>query len=195
MLIHGPHQIASAVPFRFLSPTIHEILSLILLAYVLGRSGRRVRDLGLKWSFRDVGIGLLVGLASFCSMMAAMFVLQIVHLLVYGAMLPMHTGREFWSHPGVGGLPYLFLTPFFEEIMVRAYLMTELIELTGSTLLAVVVSAGIQASYHLYYGWPVDLGLFFNFLVLALYFGRFRRALPVIVAHYLQDIVALIRVW
>jgi membrane protease YdiL (CAAX protease family) len=195
VFIHGPQQFATASPFRFLSGIIHEILALLLLAYVLARRGQRFRDLGLKWSLKDLGSGLLLFLASFVSMIAAVFVLQFAHRLLYGSLLPMHSGREFWSHPGIRSLPYLLLTPFFEEIMVRAYLMTELIDLTGSALLAVVVSAGVQVSYHLYYGGPVVLALFVNFFILSLYFARFRRPLPTLVAHYLQDVLAFSRIW
>lgn len=87
------------------------------------------------------------------------------------------------------------MNPFFEELIVRAYLMAEVIELTGSSTMAVALSVGVQFSYHLYYGWVGAISLSFFFLALALYYVRSRCAFPVIVAHGFLDVYALIRLW
>jgi len=87
----------------------------------------------------------------------------------------------------------MLLNPFFEELIVRAYLMTEIGELTGSWILAVGVSVVFQAGYHIYYGWPVAVSLGFQFLVFALYYAKTRRAAPIILAHGIFDFWALIR--
>ena len=42
------------------------------------------------------------------------------------------TARDFFAHPSVMAIPLALLNPFFEELLVRAYLMTEVMELTGS---------------------------------------------------------------
>jgi membrane protease YdiL (CAAX protease family) len=87
------------------------------------------------------------------------------------------------------------LNAFFEELIVRAYLMMEIKELTGSTVLAVMSSVVVQASYHLYYGWMGALSVAFMFLTLAIYFARSRQALPIVIAHEIFDLYALIRLW
>jgi membrane protease YdiL (CAAX protease family) len=87
----------------------------------------------------------------------------------------------------------MLLNPFFEELIVRAYLMTEIKALTGSTAMAVAVSVVLQASYHLYYGWFGALTVAFSFLVFAVYYARSGRAVPVIVAHAAFDIYGLVR--
>jgi membrane protease YdiL (CAAX protease family) len=92
-------------------------------------------------------------------------------------------------------LPFAFLNPFFEELIVRAYLMSELTELTGSRLLAVAISVLIQSSYHLYYGWEGAIALSFQFLVFAIYYARTRKAVPLIIAHGFFDVYWLIRLW
>jgi len=56
-------------------------------------------------------------------------------------------------------IPFSLLNPFFEELIVRAYLMTEIMDLTGSAMLAIATSVLLQASYHLYYGWFGALAL------------------------------------
>ena len=71
--------------------------------------------------------------------------------------------------------------------------MTEIKELTGSSVLAIALSVVFQASYHLYYGWVGALSIGFLFLVFAIYYARYKRAEPIIVAHAVFDLYALIR--
>jgi membrane protease YdiL (CAAX protease family) len=196
LFFHGPGAIGQMYPFRWINPLLHEILALLVLSYVLLRRGRRFRDLGLSWSFRDCGVGVIVAIAGVTAYLSFALFVQLVHYVWYKTLLyPGHVGREIWGHPGIGSVPYFLLTPFFEEMIVRAYLMTEILELTGSSLLAVVVSAIIQASYHLYYGWYIAISLTFLFLIFSLYYARYRHALPTIVAHEVIDLIALIRFW
>ena len=62
-------------------------------------------------------------------------------------------------------VPYSLLNPFFEELTVRAYLMSEVQDLTGSMNLAAFLSVVVQFSYHLYYGWTGAIALSFQFLI------------------------------
>ena len=100
--------------------------------------------------------------------------------------------RRFFANPSMAALPFMILNPFFEELIVRAYLMTEISELTGSTLLAVMISVLVQTSYHLYYGLMGALSVAFIFLVFAIYYARSKRALPIVVAHELFDLIGFI---
>jgi membrane protease YdiL (CAAX protease family) len=174
---------------------VQEATALLLLGYVLSRRGRSFADLGLRWSLRDVAVGLLVAGVSYVAYGLGHTLVQAVHHLVYGFYSTGPTAKDFFAHPSVWALPFSLLNPFFEELIVRAYLMTEVIELTGSSVLAIALSVGVQFSYHLYYGWVGAISLSFLFLVSALYYVRSRRALPVIVAHEFFDVYALLRLW
>lgn len=92
-------------------------------------------------------------------------------------------------------VPFLFVNPFFEEILVRGYLMTEIIELRSSVVLAVLASLILQTSYHLHYGIAGALSLGTGLALFALYYTKFRRLMPVIVAHLLWDLTALLGAW
>ena len=120
---------------------------------------------------------------------------QVIHHFLYGSFATGPSARDFFAHPTVVAIPFTLLNPFFEELIVRAYLMSEIIELTGSSKLAVALSVGVQFSYHLYYGWSGAISLSFVFLVSALYYEYARRALPVIVAHGFFDLYGLVRLW
>jgi len=86
-------------------------------------------------------------------------------------------------------LPFTLLNGFFEELVTRAYLMTEIRELTGSGLLAALASIVLQT----YYGWVGMLSVGFLFVAFTIFFAVWRRALPLVVAHGIVDLFAYFR--
>lgn len=195
LLIQGPGAAPQNSSLRWGGGIVQEATALLVLGYVLSRRGRRFADLGLRWSLHDVVVGLLVAGVSYAAYGLGHTLVQTMYHLVYRTWPIGPTGKDFFAHPSVLAVPFSLLNPFFEELIVRAYLMTEVMELTGSSTLAVALSVGVQFSYHLYYGWVGAISLSFLFLVFALYCVRSRRALPVIVAHGFVDVYALLRLW
>lgn len=187
----GPLMIAS----RWMYGTVQETSALLLLGYVLSRRGLRMRDIGLRWTLRDVGAGLLLAGLSFAVYLLSSAFIQLFHHWIYGTLAASPDGKGLFARPSVAGIPFFLLNPFFEELIVRAYLMSEIIELSGSSKLAVATSVLVPSSYHLYYGWIGAFSLSFQFLVFAIYYVRSRRALPIIIAHGVFDIYGLVRLW
>jgi membrane protease YdiL (CAAX protease family) len=79
----------------------------------------------------------------------------------------------------------------FEELIVRAYAMIELEQLTGSRVVAVAVSAGVQGYYHLYQGWRWAIASTAMFLAFSIYFVYAKRAVPIILAHLYIDALGI----
>jgi membrane protease YdiL (CAAX protease family) len=192
-LSHGPGPTPVITGWRWVLGTSREIIALLVLGYVLYKSGRRFADIGLRWAFRDIGRGVVVLLVSLLTAIVALVPLFLFYRHVYETLPTHHKASEFFGHFTFWVLPYFLIGPFYEELIVRAYLMTEIRELTGSAGLSVLVSVVLQGSYHLYYGWWGALTVSLMFLVYALYFARWRRAWPVIIAHEIFDIFALTR--
>ena len=172
----------------------HEVVCLALLAYVLYRQGRTLADLGTTVVGRDalraVGI-LLLGLLAF-----AVCYLAIGGWHGVGRAAGGNAERVVNPLAGlgvtVGSVIWVIINPFFEELLVRAYTMTEVLWLTQSGALAVLVSVVIQAFYHLYQGVPAALGHAATFLVFSLYYLKTRRVAPVVLAHLYLDVGALV---
>lgn len=194
ILHFGPAAAPHSSNARWLAATVQEAACLLLLGYILRRRGLGFKDLGFRWSIRDFGVGLLVAVASVVSYAIGYSLFNSLHLATFGPT-GARSASVFFSHPGAMFILFSLLNPFFEELIVRAYLMTEVAELTGSTTLAVFLSVAVQSSYHLYYGWLGALALACMFLVFSLYYARWRQALPIIVAHGFFDINSLIRLW
>jgi membrane protease YdiL (CAAX protease family) len=193
LLRNGPSAMPHISNARWSVGIVEEVTALLLLGYVLSRRGLRLSNLGLRWSLGDVGVGLLVTGISYAAYLLGSSLVHVFHYSTYGSLATGPTASDLFAHPSVMAIPFSLLNPFFEELIVRAYLTTEVIELTGSSTLAVALSVAVQFSYHLYYGWTGAISLSFLFLTLAMYYVRTRRALPVIVAHGVFDVYGLLR--
>jgi len=191
LLIYGPPSLQQP-GLRWWGGTLHETTALLVLWYVLTRSGRNFADLGLGWSLRDIGVGILVALVARVFYIFGGSAVQFIYLSIFGAFASAPKATAFFPMRSWQAIPYHLLSPIFEELIVRAYLMTEIRALTGSVTLAVIVSWALQTAYHLYYGWVGALSIGFVFLAFSLYYAKWQRALPTIVAH---EILNLYAVW
>lgn len=190
------HQPSVYSNLRVLAGIFQELTALALFGVLFNRQGRKLRTLGLDFRWTDIpkGLGLVIG--CFTVMGIANFGIGILWSLIghntphFNDTSSRFTATSIWLL-----FPFLLLNPFFEEILVRGYLMTELIELRYSVAAAAFVSLALQTSYHLYYGLFGALVVGSGLSVLALYYALSRRVTPVIVAHVLWDLTALLSAW
>jgi len=195
LLNYGRAALPQSQNGRWLTSVFQETTCLLLLGYVLSRRKLRIADLGLRWSFGGLGMGLLIAFASYLAYVPGYYLVHSFHYVLFHSDSGGLTASEVFAHPTIMAIPFTLLNPFFEELIVRAYLMTEVKALTGSWMLAAAMSTVLQFSYHLYYGWEQALALSFQFLVFSIYYARTRRATPIVVAHEVFDILGLIRLW
>jgi membrane protease YdiL (CAAX protease family) len=79
-----------------------------------------------------------------------------------------------------------------EEIVVVGYLLTRLRQLGWEVPAMVAASALLRGSYHLYQGFGGFLGNAAMGVVFALFYVRFRRVGPLVIAHAILDIVVFV---
>jgi membrane protease YdiL (CAAX protease family) len=79
-----------------------------------------------------------------------------------------------------------------EETIAVGYLMTRLRDLAWGLPAAIIASALLRGSYHLYQGWPMALGNVMMGLLFAWWYAKRGRLAPLIFAHLLLDLVAFI---
>ena len=137
-------------------------------------------------------VGLVFG-----STLASYFVwipFEVAYRSYFGHYLVPKSMHGFFGF-GISALSIAFvcLNPFFEELIVRGYLMSEIFDLGGKGLLAVLISIALQASYHLYQGFANAILTMTTFAVFSLYFWKTRRIAPVVLAHFCIDAYALVR--
>ncbi|HEV7516723.1 MAG TPA: type II CAAX endopeptidase family protein [Thermoanaerobaculia bacterium] len=166
-----------------------------LLAYVLSRRGQSWRDLGLTFHWTDIPVGYFLLLAARLAHFLAWRVTSWGSALITGHKIAITPGPE-----PIAGLALITLSlvlavidPIYEELIVRAFTMTEVEALTGSTGLAIAASVVLQTSYHLYLGTASALAAGATFLVYAGFYARFRRITPVIFSHVVWDLMVTLR--
>ena len=79
-----------------------------------------------------------------------------------------------------------------EEVIVVGYLLDRFGKFGWSTPLAIVLSALLRGSYHLYQGFGPFIGNAVMGLVFGWIYTKTRRVMPLVVAHALLDIVAFV---
>ncbi len=148
--------------YRYFDGLLRQLTCLALLTYVVRQNGQKFSDLGLVFRASDVFHGLLLWAgARLCYRLAYPSILSICELLGWHRTAPYLPSLAL----GLGLLTFCFVVvnPIYEEMIVRAFLMSETINLTGSSGLAVLFSVLLQTSYHLYQGVPYALVAASNF--------------------------------
>jgi len=187
----------SLAPGRPLLDLVRQLLSLVigvvpvlLVGHLLLRSGEGLGGLGLdlRRPRLDLARGALLaavvggsGLALYIGTYAAG-----LNLTVVAEDLP----AVWWR------IPVLVLSAaqnaVLEEVLVAGYLLHRLRQLGWSANRALLLSAVLRGSYHLYQG----LGGFAGNMAMGLLFGRlyqrWGRCAPLVVAHALIDVVAFV---
>lgn len=188
-IVHGAHYNYpdSLVGFRYFETLLHELISLGLLVYVLQQNQQRWADFGLGFRGKDITHGIILwGITTWGYRLLLPSMLSFCQWLGWQRSPAYLPGAKLGF--GLLTLCFVVVNPIFEEMIVRAFLMSETIALTGSTALAVLFSSILQTSYHLYQGIPYAISLGLVFLLFSLYYARTRRILPILFAHFLADL-------
>jgi membrane protease YdiL (CAAX protease family) len=176
--------------YTWIYTSAHEIFALVLLWYVLLRRGKTIRDLGLNWRLGDVWHSLVLYIGG-------SFVFYGVYDVIFWSGLTSTDSHSAADHVGhilfAGGISivtivFQFINPFFEELIVRAYVMTEIRQLTNSVAKAVIISTLLQTSYHFYQGVPAAFAHGAAFLIFSIYYAKTGRIAPIILAHLYSDV-------
>ena len=165
------------------------VLPALLALHLLHRSGH---EDPMGWRSRRPGFDAVSGLA-----LGAIIGLPGLALYVVSRRLGLETTVVPEALPLVWWtVPVLLLSAienaFLEEVLVVGYLVGRLRDVSVSAALAVALSALLRGSYHLYQGFGGFVGNAAMGIVFAVFFMRFRRVAPLIVAHAILDSVAFV---
>jgi len=181
-------------PYRLMGAMVAEFTSLLVLWYVLSerRGGWSAIGWNPEWNdlWRGVGLLILSMLATIPPVMIFQFACR-AYAGHYLQMKSLHAVLGFSL--SAFSIAFVLVNPFFEELIVRAYTMSEVMDLGGSRALAVLVSVLLQMSYHLYQGVLRSIAIAAIFTVFSIYFARTRRIGPLILAHFCFDAFALVK--
>jgi membrane protease YdiL (CAAX protease family) len=161
-----------------------------LVFYLLARSGEGPSSIGAD--AREPGRDLARGAALAAVIGGAGLGL---YLIAYHAGVELNVVAE--SLPDIWWrFPVLLLSAaqnaISEEVIMIGYLLTRLDRLGMRPSRAIVLSAVIRGSYHLYQGAGAFLGNAVMGLIFGFFFRRWGRVMPMIIAHFLIDAVTFV---
>jgi membrane protease YdiL (CAAX protease family) len=179
--------------FRLAIGLVDEATALALFFVLFKRQGRSLQNIGFGFRWTDLPKALGLTMAGFIAMYAMFLTVRYAYFFITLRTLHENGPRSNFSGASVWLiLPFLIVNGFFEETIVRGYLMTELIELRKSVVLATVLSLAIQTSYHLYYGVLGAAIVGSGLSVFAIYYAKSRRLMPVILGHMIWDFTTVL---
>ena len=192
-LYKAPVRELSSVQLGLTHGITHQVTSLALLMYILFRQRRTLKDIGFSFRWLDIPVSLALYVASYLAFYVTYLVSYYVHFFVTGGPLRLwdDASQIMGSRLSIAVIIFICINPWFEELVVRAYTMTEVLAFSNNLWIAGIVSVGVQALYHLYQGVPNVIVLTASFAVFAFYYAKSRRILPVILAHLYMDVLSV----
>jgi uncharacterized protein len=163
------------------------LIPVLLALYLLSRP-RQTLGLGFDRPVFDLSWGF--SLAAAIGIPGLLLVYVAAKLGLNAQIIPAALQPVWWA------IPVLILSAMqnaiLEEVIVVGYLITRLQGFGLRVVLVVAASAVLRGSYHLYQGFGAFAGNAVMGVVFALFFLRFKRVMPLIVAHSLLDIAAFV---
>ena len=171
----------------------NELFAIGLLAYVLGRQRRRFAELGFRPTWADLPRSFMLVAVSVVVIAASLALGVAGYMTLTGHPVPPSRDLIAFARAGIGvsAVIFIVLNAFFEELIGRAYVISEIVALTDSRWAAIAVSVLVQALYHLYQGVPQALAAGAAFLVFSLYYVRTGLLFPIILAHLYLDALGM----
>jgi len=203
LVLSGTYQLFVPIPatsastnLKFSAGLIHEAATLLLFVTLLGRQGRRLKDIGLGFQWLDLPKAMGLCLLSYIAFAFVSTTVRQVYFFWNGDQIHYRDPQVIFAGAShVLFIVYIIAAPIFEETLVRGYLMTELIGFSCPVWLAAMASVALQTSYHLYYGVGGALSVAAGFVISAAYFAKSRNLMPVILSHFVWDLTATYMNW
>ncbi|MDR6437319.1 membrane protease YdiL (CAAX protease family) [Paenarthrobacter nicotinovorans] len=178
---------------------IFALVPVALVFYFLSTHSQGNRDGGAGGAFARLGFNFArpgkdllhgVGLAALIGIPSLGLYAAGRALGITTAIVPSGLDAYWWT------VPVLILSAvrhgIVEEVIVVGYLMDRFGKFGWSAPVAIVVSAVLRGSYHLYQGFGPFIGNVVMGLVFAWIYTRTNRVMPLVIAHALLDIVAFV---
>ena len=163
------------------------LLALYLLDRYPGHGARLIGFDGRRPAF-DLGSGAV--LAAVIGIPGLALYVAAVYLDLGVRILPSGLAPVWWA------VPVLILAALqnalVEEVVGIGYLLRRLADLGWPVPAAIAAHALLRGSYHFYQGFGGFVGNAVMGVVFALFYLRFRRVMPLVIAHTLLDVVAFV---
>lgn len=167
------------------------LIPVVLVFFLLATPGKSAfTQLGFNFSQPGKDLGRGLGLAAIIGIPGLGLYLIGHWMGITTTIVPTDLNEYWWT------LPVLILAALRaaleEELIVVGYLFTRLGQLGWKFWHILVASAILRGSYHLYQGFGPFIGNVVMGLVFGLAYRRWGRTMPLVIAHWILDIVSFV---
>jgi membrane protease YdiL (CAAX protease family) len=167
------------------------VVPAIFAVHLLARDPGDARTtLGLDRRRPGFDLATGAGLAALIGLPGLALYLGARELGLNANVVPANLPPQWWA------VPVLVLAAMqnavLEEVVVVGYLITRLRQMGHRLVPVVLMSALLRGAYHLYQGIGAFVGNAVMGVIFALFYLRFRRVLPLVIAHTILDIVSFV---
>jgi membrane protease YdiL (CAAX protease family) len=165
-----------------------ELFQLTLIFGFLRVRGWQWRSLNLRVGWATTGLGLLL-------VPAASIVAWLALLISWFAAGPaaLESGLRYRFEGGIlAALLVSVINPVFEECVVTSYVVEWAAPRHGG-FFAVILSAVLRATYHIYQGPVASVEILVIGMLFAWFYKRFRSLWSLILAHGILDLIGFVR--
>ena len=161
----------------------------LLALYLLQRTADR-RSIGFDLRRPGFDAGWGFGLAAAIGLPGLGLYLAARAFGLNTTVAPANLAENWWTVPVLVGLAAM--NAVLEEVVIVGFWFTRTRQLGWAPWLVLVSSAVVRGSYHLYQGFGGFVGNIVMGLVFGLVYQRTKRVGPLVVAHFLLDLVAFV---
>jgi len=173
--------------YYFILPMAEVLLVLYFLHLAYGQARRRIGfDLAKPWPDLAKGLGICLGVG----IPGIGFYLLARQIGINTEVAPANLTGQWWTIPVL--LISAAVAGISEETVMVGYLFARLRTCGWNPVWILLVSAAIRGSYHLYQGFGGFLGNLAMGVVFGLLYLRWKRVMPLVIAHTLIDCFAFV---
>jgi membrane protease YdiL (CAAX protease family) len=172
---------------------IFELMSIGLLGFVLSKQNKSLKDILITFKWADIPISIVLTVLSYFIFNSGIFIFNKLFIIINGQgyVSPEFNNPYVQSGLTIFAILLVVINPFYEELIIRAYTIPELLYFTDSKFIAVAISVIIQTLCHLYQGGDATFALFLTFILDSAYYVQTKRIWPIILSHLFFDVRAL----
>jgi membrane protease YdiL (CAAX protease family) len=192
--VRGGRTVLSHPPVRLVDlaqqilATFLAVVPVLLVGHLLRQGGESWQDLrltvdGRRQSINDLATGTVIAIV--VGTIGLAFYICAVRLGVNRTVIPVVGNGPWWSLPM--SVAHAAQNAIVEETIVLGYLLHRLRQIDWTDRSALVASALLRGSYHLYQGYGAFAANFLMGITFGLWWQKGRRTTPLVVAHFVID--------
>jgi len=163
--------------YDFVFIVTYEIIVLIIIAYFLKYRKWNLNDFNLEFKLKMIGIAILLVVLKETTGTLLIKILTLLNVFEYETTKP-----DISLH--VNAISIVLITvinSIYEELLLIGYIFKRFEKY--NTVIIILVSFVVRASFHTYQGWLKLPMVFIMAIIFGLYYIKYKKLWPIIIAH------------